>query len=260
MLKSIKIFIGIFSLLLLSSCTVVRQGEVGTKRTLGRLNTKIMSPGPYVYNPFVSMVIKTPVQSVNLEMNLELPSQDGLTINSDISILYHIKKETVPKVLENLGTQYEVIIRNVFRSSAADICAKFLAKDMYSGARAEIEKQIAQNMNNILNERGFVIEAVLLKSIRLPQGLSDAIESKLRAEQQAQQMEFVLQKEKKEAERKIIEAEGTRDANAILSEGLTDKILQLRQIEALLQLSTSNNAKVIITDGKNSGNIIIQDK
>ena len=219
-----------------------------------------MSPGPYVYNPFFATVIKTPVQSVNLEMNLELPSQDGLTINSDISILYHIKKEMVPKVLENLGTQYEIIIRNVFRSASADVCAKFLAKDMYSGARAEIEKQIAQGMNTILNERGFIIEAVLLKSIRLPDGLSRAIESKLKAEQEAQQMEFVLQREKKEAERKTIEAAGTRDANKILSEGLTDKILELRKIEALQQISTSNNAKVIITDGKNgTGQVLIQD-
>lgn len=119
------------ALLMFSSCTVIRQGEVGTKRVLGRLNNKIMSPGPYLYNPFLATVIKTPVQSVNLEMNLELPSQDGLTINSDISILYHIKKEMVPKVLENLGTGYENIIRNVFRSSSADVCARFLAKDMY---------------------------------------------------------------------------------------------------------------------------------
>ncbi|MBX7243400.1 MAG: prohibitin family protein [Bacteroidia bacterium] len=252
--------LGIIAVLLLSSCSIIRQGEVGSKRTLGRLNTKIMPPGPYLYNPFTTRILKTPVQSVNLEMNLELPSQDGLTINSDISILYHIKKEKVPMVLENIGIQYETIIRNVFRSSAADVCAKFLAKDMYSGARAEIEKQIALSMNNILSERGFVIEAVLLKSIRLPEGLSRAIESKLRAEQEAQQMEFVLQKEQKEAERKTIEAKGTRDANVILSEGLTDKILELRKIEALQQISTSSNAKVIITDGKSgTGQVLIQD-
>lgn len=244
----------------LSSCTIIRQGEVGTKRTLGRLNTKIMSPGPYVYNPFLATIIKTPVQSVNLEMNIDLPSQDGLNINSDISILYHIKKEMVPSVLENLGTEYENIIRNIFRSASADVCAKFLAKDMYSGSRGEIERDIATKMNQILNERGFVIETVLLKSIRLPDGLSRAIEAKLKAEQEAQQMEFVLQREKKEAERKIIEAEGTRDANVIISEGLTDKIIQLRQIEAFQKLSTSNNAKVIITDGaKNGGQVLIQD-
>lgn len=243
-----------------SSCTIIRQGEVGTKRTLGRLNTKIMPPGPYVYNPFLATIIRTPVQSVNLEMNIDLPSQDGLNINSDISILYHIKKEMVPKVLENLGTEYENIIRNIFRSASADVCARFLAKDMYSGSRGEIERDIATKMNGILNERGFVIETVLLKSIRLPDGLSRAIEAKLKAEQEAQQMEFVLQREKKEAERKIIEAEGTRDANVIISEGLTDKIIQLRQIEAFQKLSTSNNAKVIITDGgKGTGQVLIQD-
>lgn len=254
-----RVFLLCFIVCSLSACTIIRQGEVGTKRTLGRLNPKIMAPGPYIYNPFLDRIIKTPTQSVNLEMNLELPSQDGLTINSDISILYHIKKEKVPYVLENLGVQYEMIIRNVFRSASADVCAGFLAKDMYSGSRAQIEKGIATKMNEILNERGFVIEAVLLKSIRLPEGLSRAIEAKLRAEQEAQQMEFVLQREQKEAERKTIEAKGTRDANVILSEGLTDKILQLRQIEAYLQISTSSNAKIIISDGKNTGNVLIQD-
>jgi regulator of protease activity HflC (stomatin/prohibitin superfamily) len=107
-------------------------------------------------------------------------------------------------------------------------------------------------MNELLKDKGFEVESVLMKSITLPAGLSRAIEDKLAAEQNAQRMEFILLSEKKEAERKIIEATGTRDAQKIVSEGLTEEILQLRQIEMMEQLSTSPNAKVIVTNGSNT--------
>ncbi|MFT5878184.1 MAG: prohibitin 1, partial [Dokdonia sp.] len=145
---------------------------------------------------------------------------------------------------------YENIIANVFRSAAADVCAQYFAKDMHSGMRAEIEKAILENMSGTLNAQGILIEAVLLKSIQLPLGLASSIESKLQAEQDAMRMEFILKQEKLEAQRKIIEATGAKDAQKILSEGLTEQIIQIRSIEAFLELAKSPNAKVIITDGK----------
>ena len=146
--------------------------------------------------------------------------------------------------------RYEsVLILSTFRSAAADVCARFYAKDMHSGKRAEIEEEIKAQMSELLKDRGFVIEAILLKSITLPSGLYAAIEGKLKAEQEAQQMEFVLQREKKEAERKRIEAEGERDAQNILREGITEGNIKWKSLEVLREISTSPNAKLIITDG-----------
>ena len=121
---------------------------------------------------------------------------------------------------------------------------------MHSGMRANIEKAIAEKMTTILSKEGILVESVLMKSIQLPIGLSNSIESKLQAEQDAMRMEFVLQQEKLEADRIIIKAKGTRDAQKILAEGLTDQIIKIKSIEAFNELSKSTNSKIIITDGK----------
>ncbi|MCH7401030.1 prohibitin family protein [Belliella kenyensis] len=244
------LFLSIFALLL-SSCTVVRQGEVGVKRKFGKLNDNISDAGLVGFNPFTTKVIKVPIQTVNQEVKLNLPSKEGLTIESEISILYNIEKNKVPFILEDVGENYErVLILNVFRSAAADVTAQYMAKDMHSGMRSQIENQILDRMHESLRDRGFVVERVLMKSIKLPNELSRAIERKLQAEQEAQQMEYILERERKEAERRKIEAEGTREAQKILAEGLVREIIELRSIEAFRELATSPNTKIIITDGK----------
>jgi regulator of protease activity HflC (stomatin/prohibitin superfamily) len=121
---------------------------------------------------------------------------------------------------------------------------------MHSGKRADIEEAIRQKMDGNLKEKGIIIEAVLMKSIQLPNRLSTSIEQKLQAEQDAMRMVFVLEQSRLEAERKIIEATGERDAQIILAEGLTPEIIKIRSIEALEKFSTSINSKLIITDGK----------
>lgn len=234
----------------MTSCTVVRQGEVGVKRTLGKYNDRVYTSGLKVFNPFVSTVIKIPVQTNNLEVQLDIPSKEGLTIRSEVSILYNIEPKKVPDVLRNIGIDYEnTIILPVFRSAVADISAKFYAKDMHTGNRADIEKNIRELMMETLKDKGIFIENVLLKSIQLPRSLSKAIEEKLEAEQQAMRMEFVLQQARREAERKLIEAEGVSKSNAAISAGLNEKVLQFKSIEAWLKLAESPNAKVIITQG-----------
>jgi regulator of protease activity HflC (stomatin/prohibitin superfamily) len=166
-----------------------------------------------------------------------------------VSILYRITPEKVPLVLRDIGEQYEErFILPVFRSAVADITAQYPAKDMHSGKRSEIENAVRVMMNSRIKKRGFVIEAVLLKSIRLPSGLSESIEQRLRAEQSAQQMIYVLQRERSEAKRRLIEAEGIRDANLRLSEGLTPEVLRYKSIEALRRLAASSNAKLVITN------------
>lgn len=235
---------------LLTSCAVIRPGEVGMKQKLGKLSPKIHSQGAVLFNPFTSRVIKASIQTNNLELSLNLPSKEGLSINSQISILYRLDKNKVPDIINNIGLNYESIIANVFRSASADVCSKFFAKDMHSGMRANIEIAIKEQMESILAIQGINIESVLMKSIQLPEGLSRSIERKLQAEQEAMRMEFVLQQERLEAERIIIQATGTRDAQKILAEGLTKEIIELRSIEAFNELAKSANSKVIITDGK----------
>jgi prohibitin 1 len=243
------LFLSTASILVISSCTIVRPGEVGIKQRLGKLSENITTQGSVVFNPFTSKVIKTSIQTNNLELSINLPSKEGLSITSQISILYRLEKTKVADVIRNFGLNYESIIANVFRSASADVCSQFFAKDMHSGMRSEIEKAIKNKMGETLTDQGIAIESVLMKSIQLPAGLSSSIEQKLQAEQDAMRMEFVLQQEKLEAERKIIEAKGTRDAQKILAEGLTPEIIKIRSIEAFNNLSKSPNSKVIITNG-----------
>ena len=239
------------SLLSLGSCAVVRQGEFGVKRTLGKYSDNVYTSGLRPFNPFTSQIIKVSAQTENIEVSLVIPSREGLSIQSEVSILYRVKgKMDAPDLLRKVGEDYEsTVILPVFRSAVADVTSKYYAKDMHSGNRAEIEVAIRDLMMKTLEDKGILVESVLLKSIILPKSLAKAIEDKLEAEQQAQRMEFVLQQEQREAERMRIKAAGVRDANQIIAEGLTPGILQFKAIEAWLQLSQSPNSKIVISNG-----------
>ncbi len=268
----------------LFSCTIIRQGEVGVRRKLGRVTLQPLSQGPKFYTPFVSTIIKIPVNTVNMEVKLPLPSREGLTISSEVSILYRINKLEAAKVFDEIGLNYEeTVILPVFRSAVADVSSKFYAKDMHSGARSLIEDSIRITMMKILGPRGFIVDNVLLKSISLPADLSRAIEEKLRAEQEAQRMEFTKQREVLEAQRVLIAAEGEQkakiaraegskkvaeitaegeanaikikavaqaEANELLTKSLTPTVLKNNQIQAFREISQSTNSKIIISDGK----------
>ncbi len=249
-MKHVIYFLIVIFALSFQSCAIVSPGQVGVVQKLGKLGSKVHDPGPVWYNPFISKVLRANVQTSNLELSMSLPSKEGLSVNSQISILYAIKKNKVPTLIEELSLDYEPIIANVFRSAASDVCSKYFAKDMHSGMRANIETAIKERMTEILTKDGLIIEAVLMKSIQLPPGLAQSIEQKLQAEQDAMRMEFVLQEARAEADRRIIEAQGISDSQKILSEGLSEEILKVRSIEAFEKLSRSPNAKVIITDGK----------
>jgi regulator of protease activity HflC (stomatin/prohibitin superfamily) len=249
-MKPNHLFFFMSVMMLTASCSVVRQGEIGMKRKLGKLDQEIIQPGAIGYNPFVTRIIKMPIRTMNMEINSNLPSKEGLNVAAVISILYRIVPDRAPSIVENIGVgNEENVINSVFRSSASDVCSRFFAKDMHSAQRAAIEKEITEQMETILAPRGFEIEAVLLKNIALPTGLARAVEEKLEAEQEAQRMEFLLDREKREAQRKIIEAEGIRDSQKIISEGLTPAIIQWQSIDAFREVAKSPNSKVIITDG-----------
>ena len=246
-----KIFIIGCAVALLSTCAVIRPGDVGIKQHFGKLKGKTKTQGLMFFNPFTSSIVRVPIRTVNKEIRLNLPSKEGLNVQAEISILYHIEEEKVREIITRVGKRYEqTLILSTFRSASADVCARFFAKDMHSGKRGEIEKEIKSQMSILLEGRGFDIEAVLLKSITLPKGLYAAIEGKLQAEQQAQQMKFILQLEEKEAERKRIEAAGIRDAQLIIKEGITKENIEWKSLEVLKEISMSPNAKLILTDGK----------
>lgn len=270
--------------LMMFSCTSIKQDQVGAKRTFGKVSDKVYKPGLVVFNPFSSTIIRTEVRTVNLSITTNLPSKEGLNVQSEISILYRIKIDQFANILRNTGLDFkEILILPVFRSAAADVCSKYEAKDMHSAKRSEIENEIRNRMMGMVNEKGFIIESVLMKSITLPSGLAKAIEEKLQAEQEAQRMEFLKVREKLEAERIILKADGERQSRIIAAEGqkrvfeieaegranatkieadaqtqandmlnksLTPSIIKLRQIEAFENLSKSNNTKTVITDGK----------
>lgn len=281
-MNTIKIlFLSLMVVGVFSSCVVIRPGEVGVRQRLGRINDQSLNEGPRSYNPFTSTIITLPTRTVNLEIRSNLPSKEGLTISSEISILYRIMPNEAPNILRDIGRSYEEqIILPVFRSASADVTARFLAKDMHSGERSVIETQIRDRMDEILSKKGIIVENVLLKSIQLPQGLARSIEEKLQAEQEAQRMVFVKQQEQADAERRTIQAEGDRtaavinadaerqqleiraagqasailleanaqaEANQKLAEALEPQILQYRAIEAFYRMSSSDNTKVIIT-------------
>ena len=246
----LRLLLGLIMTSFLVSCVTIREGEVGVKRKVGKYSDVAYTQGLKVYNPFITRIIKISTQTENLEVGLTIPSKEGLTIGSEVSILYNIDPKKAPDILRSIGTEYERnVILPVFRSAVADVTSRFYAKDMHTGERATIEKAIRDQMMMLMEGKGIEVEAVLLKSIQLPRSLARAIESKLEAEQQAQQMEFVLQQEKRKAEQKRVEAAGIRDAQLIIAEGLDAKILQFKSIEAFKELAKSSNAKVIITDG-----------
>jgi prohibitin 1 len=235
----------------LTGCAIVRQDEIGVRTTLGRITSGPQGPGPQFIVPGVNSVLRVPGRVVNREVRLELPSREGLNVAAEVSILYRVVPDSVPQLLATAGRDFEEdVVIPVFRSASADVAAQFMAKDMHSGSRLAIEAAVKTKMMQTLAPRGLVVENVLLKSIRLPNDLARAVEEKLEAEQRSEQMKFVLDRERQEADRRKIEAQGIRDAQRILAEGLTPLVLSFQSIEAFRELARSPNTKVIITDGK----------
>lgn len=236
---------------LFQQCAVVRPGEIGIKQTLGVIKGKPISQGVKWFNPFVSRIVRINVRTVESFNNLPLPTKEGLSVNAEISLLYHVKAEAANDVYLKLGSNYEeVMVLSNFRATAREISARYYAKELYATERDKVEKAIAEELSQHISQYGFVIDAVLLKDIILPAQMVQAIQDKVNAEQSALKMDFVIEQQKKEAERKIIEAEAIKKAQNIINESLTDKLLQYNNIEMLKSLVNSPNSKIIITDGK----------
>lgn len=235
-------------LLIASGCAIVRPDQVGVKQTFGRLSDEVKKPGPVAVNPFVTRLIRVQVQTKNISINEPLPSREGLTIQTESSILYSVKAAQAPQLIRETGRFYERdLILPVYRSAAADICSQYDAKDMHSARRGEIENAIRERMDRILSPKGIVIESVLMKTIRLPERISESIERKLEAEQEAMRMAFLAEQQRRETERLIIQEEGLRDMARIRAEGERDAVLLSAEAKASATVTQARAAAEAIT-------------
>ena len=243
----------------LQTITIIDAGTVGVVRVFGKVNNQVLNPGVNVRNPFAD-IIKMNIKTQERREEMRAPSKENLTVGLEISVIYHVDPLAAPDILRSIGL-VDDLIRKVllpnFRSVVRDVTAQFEAKAVYASKRAEVATTISTQLALAVSARGIVIESTPLRDVILPQDLSNAIEEKLRAEQEFQRMEFVLNKEMKEADRKRIEAQGIRDFNKTVAEGISDNFLRWKGIEATNALAASNNAKIVVIGGGKDGLPII---
>jgi prohibitin 1 len=236
---------------------VIPAGNVGVVNIFGKVNKKSLKSGIRPVVPFADVIMYS-VKTQEIKELMDVPSREGLSMKLDVSLLYHMDPEKAPDVYEKVGVNYEeILIVPQFRSVTRGVTSSFDAKALYTSAREELSKEIMNQLVELVSSRGIVIESTPLRSVSLPAGLSRAIEEKLQAEQESQRMEFVLLKEKQEAERKRIEARGIADFQAIVTIGISDKLLQWKGIEATEKLAASQNAKVVIIGDKDGLPLIL---
>lgn len=255
---------------ILSSVVQINPGEIGVQKLFGKVNNNTLESGLNIVNPLVEVVVFD-IRTQNYTMSgvqdegtksgddaIRVLSADGLEVIIDLTVLYKVIPNDAPRILQEIGTDYRnTIVRPICRTKIRDNAVYYDAVALYSTKRDEFQARIFTTIEKDFKARGLFLEQLLIRNITLPTSVKTAIESKINAEQEAQKMTFVLQKEKQEAERKRVEAQGIADYQKILSTGLSDKQLQYEMIKAI---ATSPNAKLIIMNGKNSTPVILDAK
>jgi regulator of protease activity HflC (stomatin/prohibitin superfamily) len=254
----------------ISSIVQIGPGEVGVQKLFGKVNNKVLESGLNMVNPLVE-VVNFDIRTQNYTMSgvhdegdktgddaIRVLSADGLEVIIDLTVLYKVLPNEAPRILKEIGTDYRnTIVRPVCRTKIRDNAVYYDAVALYSTKRDEFQSRIFKTIEGNFKERGLVLEQLLVRNITLPASVKTTIEGKINAEQEAQKMTFVLQKEKQEAERKRVEAQGIADYQKILSTGLSDKQLQYEMIKAI---ATSPNAKLIIMGGNKNTPLILDGK
>ncbi|MFZ4106054.1 prohibitin family protein [Flavobacterium sp.] len=262
------IALGVFS----SMFKQIDAGKVGVKSLYGNVESDVLESGLHVVNPLLDITIFD-IQTQNYTMSaihgegaqegddaIRVLSNDGLEVIIDLTVLYRVLPGDAPKILKGIGENYiDKIVRPITRTRIRDNAVYYDAVALYSTKRNEFQQRIFKSIEDDFKKRGLVLEQLLIRNINLPTSVKASIESKINAEQDAQKMQFVLQKEKQEAERKRVEAQGIADYQRIISTNLTDKQLQYEQIKAQKELAASPNTKIIFM-GKNNGSVILSDK
>ena len=243
----------VLAILLLNSVTSIKTGHVGIVTMFGRVTGRTMGEGIHLVNP-LALVTELNIKTQEVKEHASVPSKEGLVMGLEASVLYHLDSAQAAEVYQKIGVNYaEVLLVPNFRSAIRGVTASNLASSLYSDARETIARDILSHLQAQVQPRGIVIENVLLRDLQLPQTLKQAIEAKQQAQQEAQRMEFVLQREKQEAERKRVEAQGIKDFQNVVSEGISDKLLEWKGIEATVELARSQNAKVVVVGAGKGG-------
>jgi regulator of protease activity HflC (stomatin/prohibitin superfamily) len=264
---------GLVLLGILTACVKqIDAGEVGVKVLFGSVQPDVLNSGLHIVNPLLDiwkMDIKTQnytMSGVHDEGNkagddaIRVLASDGLEVTIDLTVLYRVIANDAPRLLKETGEDFrDKIVRPITRTKIRDNAVYYQAVDLFSTRRDEFQQRIYKSIEDDFKKRGLLLEQLLVRNITLPNSVKASIESKINAEQDAKKMEFVLLKEKQEAERKRVEAQGIADYQKIINTGLTEQQLQYEQIKALKELSLSSNAKVIVM-GKGGAPIIIDGK
>jgi regulator of protease activity HflC (stomatin/prohibitin superfamily) len=259
--------------LVLSMFKTIDPGKVGVQVLFGKVQDHVLESGLHIVNPLVEITtfdiqLQTYTMSAVRDEGtkegddaIRVLSSDGLEVAIDLSVQYKVNADKAPFIMQNIGEDYlEKIVRPVSRTAIRDNAVNYAAVDLYSTKRQEFQDKINRFITANFAKRGLELQQILVRNITLPASVRASIESKINAEQDAQKMQFVLQKEKQEAERKRVEAQGIADYQKILSTGLSDKQLQYEAIKAQVAIATSANAKVIIIGGKGGNPIMLSDK
>lgn len=258
---------------LTSSVKQIDAGSVGVQSLFGKVSNTILSSGLNFVNPLVEVTaLDTKTQNYTMSAvhdegdkegddAIRILTADGLQVEIDLTVLYRIIPTEAPKIYREIGPTYvEKIVRPITRTRIRDNAVNYDAVALYSSKRDEFQTRISKQIEQEFKNRGIFLENVLIRNISLPESVKKTIESKINAEQESQKMQFVLSKEKQEAERKRVEAQGIADYQRIISESLTDRQLQYEQIKAQKELAGSPNAKIIIMGGKGNVPVILGDK
>ena len=240
-------------IVLIASTTSIPTGNVGVLTLFGRVTGETLAEGIHVINPLKS-VEKLSVQTQSVKESASVPSNEGLTISLDTSLLFRLDKNMAAQVYQSVGADYgDKIVEPTLRAAIRAATSAHTANALYTNARELVQQQIQDEMTKQLAPRGVVVENVLLRDVQLPAMLKSSIEAKQQAEQDALRMSFILQKEKQEAERKRIEAQGIADFQKIVATGISPQLLEWKGIEATEKLATSANAKVVIIGNPRNG-------
>jgi len=247
------LLLGILALGAANSVSCVRTGYVGVVTVFGRVTGRTMGEGIHLVNP-LARVHQLDIKSQEIKERAAVPSKEGLIMGIEASVLYHLDPAGAAELFQKIGPNYrEVLLIPNFRSSMRAVTAANTASALYSDARDAMAQQVLTQLQSQVHPRGILVENVLLRDLQLPETLKQAIEAKQQAQQDAQRMEFVLQKERQEAERKRVEAAGIKDFQDIVSQGISDKLLQWKGIEATMELARSSNSKVVVVGNAKNG-------
>lgn len=249
----IVVVLVLVGILLVRSARVVPAGHVGVVDLFGKVRAEALPSGFHFVNPLAS-VHRMSVQTREVKETMDTPSSEGLVVHLDVSLLFHLNAEKASDVYRTVGLDYDtILVEPNLRSAVREVTSSYEAKALYSAEREKMGADIDRHILNALQPRGVTIERMLLRDVALPARLQQSIQEKLSAEQEAARMQFVLLKEKQEAERKKIEAEGISSFQKIVTEGINENLLKWKGIEATKELALSKNSKVVIIGAGKEG-------